>query len=179
MTYKNALRAGSGLLACTVVLLGAVACSGGGDDGGRQKAAAPTSRPTGTPTGTPSPKPSAELTGTTAGRGDGGSVTTAPKPVDGTALISVASRTGSAALPLGTKLDKGWVGVQVDCLGKGTLKVSLAPVGLAFDLTCFDGKVNGTYSRLDLRLPREVPSDEAVVQVTAPSTVRWALTAEH
>lgn len=161
MTRRNPIRTGAAFLACTVALMGAGACTDTG--AGRQTPTTSATRPTSTPSST------------RAEHVEGESVTRAPKAVNGTALLSVSSRTGNATLPLGKKVTQGRVGIQVNCLGEGTLTVSLVPVGLDFPLTCVDGEVSSTYNEIHLKEPR----DEAAVQITAPSTVRWALTAEQ
>ncbi|MYS99805.1 hypothetical protein SM007_03465 [Streptomyces avermitilis] len=66
----------------------------------------------------------------------------------------------------------GSLAILVNCQGKGTLTVSVAPVGLSFPLECVEGEVSSTFNQLDLKSSRK----SGVVTVTAPSRVHWALT---
>jgi hypothetical protein len=105
----------------------------------------------------------------------GESVTRAPKTVEGKSLLSTASRTGNATLPLAGGLKEGTLGLQVNCQGKGTLTVSLEPSGVSFPLECVPQEVTSTYNQVRLKRAR----GEATLQINAPSTVRWALTVEQ
>ncbi|MYQ52535.1 hypothetical protein GTW41_15040 [Streptomyces sp. SID4941] len=69
----------------------------------------------------------------------------------------------------------GGLAVQVNCQGEGTLHVTVKPVGLSFPLECVDEEVSSTYNEIRLKRARS----EGSIQVTAPSTVLWALTAEQ
>ncbi|MFF9076794.1 hypothetical protein ACF1BP_11510 [Streptomyces sp. NPDC014735] len=107
---------------------------------------------------------------------EGETVSRAPKPVnDGQVLLSVASRNGNAELPLTKEIGAGMLALQVNCQGNGTLEVAVDPVGLSFPLKCVDEEVSSTYNEVHLKRARS----EGTVRVTAPSTVRWALTAEQ
>ncbi|MES9512147.1 hypothetical protein ABWJ92_38225 [Streptomyces sp. NPDC000609] len=106
----------------------------------------------------------------------GETVSRAPKPVnDGQVLLSVASKQGNAELPLTKEIGAGMLAIQVNCQGKGTLNVTVDPVGLSFPLKCVNDEVSSTYNEVHLKRARS----EGTVRVTAPSTVRWALTAEQ
>ncbi|WP_329042959.1 hypothetical protein OHT61_31750 [Streptomyces sp. NBC_00178] len=106
----------------------------------------------------------------------GESVTAAPKQVnDGAVLLSVASMRGNAQLPLTRKIGAGLLAVQVNCQGKGTLEVAVEPVGISFPLKCTDSEVSSIYNEIRLKRARA----EGSIQVTAPSGVHWALTAEQ
>lgn len=133
--------------------------------------------------GAASPKPSttgaAEATRNETGRAEhvpGESVSKAPKQLnDGKVLLSVASRSGNAKLPLAERIGVGPVAIQVNCQGKGTLEVNVDPVGLSFPLKCVEKEVSSTYNEIHLKRART----DGSVQVTAPSGVRWALTVEQ
>ncbi|MEW2087200.1 hypothetical protein [Streptomyces sp. NPDC005283] len=121
------------------------------------------------------PHPSSTQSGGRAERVEGESVTKAPKPVgDGKVLLSADSRKGNAVLPLDDKIDAGALAIQVNCQGKGTLTVSVDPIGLSFPLECIDHEVSSTYNEINLKRARS----EGSVRITAPSMVRWALTVE-
>lgn len=107
---------------------------------------------------------------------EGETVAQAPKPVnDGQVLLSVASRKGNAELPLAKETGTGSLAIQVNCQGEGTVHVTVKPVGLSFPLECVDKEVSSTYNEIRLKRAR----GEGSVQVTAPSTVLWALTVEQ
>ncbi|WP_406268543.1 hypothetical protein OHT93_14390 [Streptomyces sp. NBC_00191] len=106
---------------------------------------------------------------------DGESVTRAPKPVNGTVLLSAASRKGNAALPLKGRTGAGRLAIQVNCQGEGTMTVAVEPVGLSFPLKCVGYEVSSTYNEISLKRAR----NEGSVHITAPSTIRWALTVEQ
>ncbi|MBL1087449.1 hypothetical protein JK359_36800 [Streptomyces actinomycinicus] len=69
-------------------------------------------------------------------------------------------------------LKSGPLAILVNCKGHGKLTVEVKPVGMSFPLECAAGEVSSTYNQLDLKKPRE----QGTVSVTAPSTVRWAIT---
>ncbi|MFF9864706.1 hypothetical protein ACF1G0_04680 [Streptomyces sp. NPDC013953] len=98
----------------------------------------------------------------------------APEPLNsGVLLAATHSRAGSATIPLGG-IGTGRLGIQVVCRGEGTLSVAVEPVGLAFSLECAD-RGSSTYNEALLKRDHA----EGRVRVTAPSTVRWALSAER
>ncbi|WP_415957776.1 hypothetical protein [Streptomyces sp. 021-4] len=90
-------------------------------------------------------------------------------------LLSVASQSGNAQLPLAEKIGVGLVAIQVNCQGDGTLEVAMEPVGISFPLECVEKEVSSTYNEIHLKRARA----EGTVQVKAPSGVRWALTVEQ
>ncbi|MEU3886083.1 hypothetical protein [Streptomyces sp. NPDC029041] len=102
---------------------------------------------------------------------DGETVTEAPKVVDGELIASVKDARGNRTVPLDGGVRSGPVSIAVNCQGEGTLKVELRPAGLDFPLECVDGEVSSTYNQIALEKARE----DAVLQVTAGSGVRWAL----
>ncbi|MYY10001.1 hypothetical protein GT204_14045 [Streptomyces sp. SID4919] len=53
--------------------------------------------------------------------------------------------------------------------------MSVEPVGLSFPLECLEKEVSSTYNEIHLKRAR----DKGTVEITAPSFVRWALTAEQ
>ncbi|MGW7275636.1 hypothetical protein ACWGH5_34560 [Streptomyces sp. NPDC054864] len=99
------------------------------------------------------------------------SVSEAPKLPEGKALAEIAAAEGNQNVPLG-RVAAGPLSVLVNCQGKGTLKVTVQPMGMDFPLDCVDGEVSSTYNELGLKKPRP----EGTVTVTAPSAVRWSLT---
>lgn len=101
------------------------------------------------------------------------SVSVAPKLPGGQVLASTESRHGNAALAIKDSLEKGSLAIMVKCEGKGQLIVSLKPAGVRFPLECIKGEVNTTYNQIDLKRGRE----SASIEVAAPSSVGWALTA--
>ncbi|QIB48952.1 hypothetical protein G3H79_19430 [Streptomyces aureoverticillatus] len=68
---------------------------------------------------------------------------------------------------------KGALSVLVNCRGKGTLKVTVQPMGINFPLDCVNGEVSSTYNELGLKEARP----EGTIKVTASSRVQWSLTA--
>ncbi|MFF3329520.1 hypothetical protein ACFYWX_08135 [Streptomyces sp. NPDC002888] len=103
---------------------------------------------------------------------DGETVTEAPQIIDGEVIESVANVRGNRVMELDGGVRPGPVSIAVNCQGKGTLTVELKPVGLSFPLECVDGEVSSTYNQIALKKARK----DAVLQVTAGSGVRWALT---
>ncbi|MFB7912386.1 hypothetical protein [Streptomyces sp. NPDC056061] len=157
-------RVSSGFVVAVVAALVLTGCSG---EGKRPPAGPPVSR---------SAQSSPTQTGDRAEHIEGETVSRAPEPVnDGQVLLSVASRDGNAELPLTKKIGAGMLAIQVNCQGKGTLNVAVDPVGLSFPLECVDEEVSSTYNEVHLKRARS----EGTVRITAPSTVRWALTAEQ
>ncbi|GAA0615985.1 hypothetical protein GCM10010394_52570 [Streptomyces crystallinus] len=155
-------------LTAVAMLIGAVGCSGGdGDSDAAPKAA----------TRSPTPSASKSITPPT-GRPehiDGQTVTRAPKPMgNGKVLTSVNSRNGNAELPLG-KIHSGRLAVQVNCQGSGKISVAIDPSGLSFPLECVAAESSSTYNEVHLKTDRS----EGALHITAPSTVRWALTVEQ
>ncbi|MEU2133872.1 hypothetical protein [Streptomyces sp. NPDC018352] len=128
------------------------------------------------PSTSQSARPSPTQTSDRAEHIQGESVSRAPRPVnDGQVLLSVASKHGNAELPLTKEIGAGMLAIQVNCQGKGTLNVTVDSVGLSFPLECVNEEVSSTYNEAHLKRARS----KGTVQITAPSTVRWALTAEQ
>lgn len=106
----------------------------------------------------------------------GEKVTVAPEPVNGgKALLSVASRHGNAEMPFKDDIGADSLAIQVNCQGRGTIKVFIEPVGIYFPLECVAGEVSSAYNELRLKRDRA----EGSVRVSAPSGVQWALTLEQ
>jgi len=147
---------GHGCVLTAVCLLALSACSS--DDGGSTASSAP------------SPSASASAA-QRAEHVDGETVTKAPRIVDGKVIVAVADASGSRELSLEGGVRSGPVSIAVNCEGKGTLTVELAPVGLSFPLSCVAGEVSSTFNQIALKKPRA----QATVKVTAGSGVRWAL----
>ncbi|MEU3045956.1 hypothetical protein ABZ705_05360 [Streptomyces sp. NPDC006984] len=154
---------GSPLLVATLLLLGISGCSS--DD--------VTPQPTAISASPVKPTSSGPTSSGRAEYVEGESVTEAPKPISGKAILEVASRTGGALLPLGD-IDAGRLGIQVNCQGKGTLTVTVTPVGLSFPLECVAYEVSSTYNQMHMRHAR----GDSTLQISAPTTVRWAVTVE-
>ncbi|WP_232838818.1 hypothetical protein [Streptomyces geranii] len=154
-------------VACLAVALSA-GCTGGdkGSAGAERTTAAGSTESPDPSENPPSPSPTTQR----AEHVEGETVTKAPQVVDGKVLAAVADARGGQVLPLGG-LRSGPVSIAVNCQGKGTLTVELRPVGLSFPLECVAGEVSSTYNQIALKNPRT----DAVVQVTASSGVRWAL----
>lgn len=152
-----------GLLVGLSLLLGAAAC-------------APSASEPGTPTAAVTPTPTAATAAAErAEHIDGEDVTHAPRPVDGTALLSAADRSGGATLPIPGRIAAGRLAIQVTCRGDGELTVALTPGTMQFPLTCLDRETSSTYNEIHLKQPR----DGAALRITAPAGVRWAVTAEQ
>ncbi|WP_237749418.1 hypothetical protein [Streptomyces sp. SS] len=114
-----------------------------------------------------SPRPSATATE----EEPSGSVTTAPKLIDGKSLAAVANIQGNMEVPLKGGVREAPLSIMVSCQGKGTVTVTYAPSGLSFPLQCVDSTVSTTYNQIDLKHKRA----SASVSVQAPSSVRWAM----
>lgn len=99
-------------------------------------------------------------------------MTEAPDPVDGQAVARVANARGNREIDIPGGIKAGTLSLSVNCQGRGTLTVSVQPVGLGFPLECDAGEVSSTYNELHLKTAR----GRGTVYVTAPSPVRWALT---
>lgn len=78
-------------------------------------------------------------------------------------------------MPLGAGNGVEPLAIQVNCQGKGTLKVFIEPVGVSFPLECVEGEVSSTYNEMRVKGARA----EGSVRVSAPSDVRWALTVDQ
>ncbi|MEU2430512.1 hypothetical protein ABZ611_13570 [Streptomyces sp. NPDC007861] len=100
------------------------------------------------------------------------SVTKAPAVPDGKVIAAVENGSGSKVLELQGGFSSGNLAVAVNCEGKGTLQVTLEPVGLSFPMKCKDGEVFSTYNQFALKRARQ----EASVSVQASSKVRWSMT---
>ncbi|MFI2432221.1 hypothetical protein [Streptomyces sp. NPDC018693] len=120
-----------------------------------------------------SPEPTGSPTAETrrAEHIDGESVTKAPQVFDGEVIAEVADARGNGVVPLKDGVGAGPVSIAVNCQGEGTLTVELKPTGLSFPLECVAGEVSSTYNQFALKRARA----DAVLQVTAGSQVRWAL----
>lgn len=130
-----------------------------------------------TPTTHKSPTPAASASASkgTSGRAEhisGETVTKAPDPLDGQAVARVANAQGNREIEIPGGVKAGALSISVNCQGRGTLTVSVKPVGLSFPLECVAGEVSSTYNELHLKTAR----GRGAVYVTAPSPVRWALT---
>lgn len=164
LSFEVSARASSCLAVTVVTALTLVGCSGGKEPSATEPATSQSARP--------SPSHVSDR----AEHTEGETVSRAPKPVDdGPVLLSVASKQGNAELPLTKEIGAGMLAIQVNCQGKGTLDVTVDPLGLSFPLNCVNEEVSSTYNEVHLKRARS----EGTVRVSAPSTVRWALTAEQ
>ncbi|GDY64243.1 MULTISPECIES: hypothetical protein [Streptomyces] len=150
----------TGGLAAVVALAG---CTSDQDD------AAPSS---GTPRPHSTTSPKESPTSDRAEHVPGETVTKAPVLPDGEAVAQAANAHGNQEIEIRGGIKAGSLAILVNCQGKGTLTVSVAPVGLSFPLECVEGEVSSTFNQLDLKSSRK----SGVVTVTAPSRVHWALT---
>jgi hypothetical protein len=134
----------SGVLACTAVLLGAAA-AGCTSNHSSSADHPPTDRPstnhsvaatTASPT---APDPHAPSVAKSPNLGD----------EDVKALVSAASLTGSGEYPLKGGIRSGkTLAIAVNCQGIGTLKVTIAPAGITFPLTCIAKQVTPTVNEV-------------------------------
>lgn len=123
----------------------------------------------------PSPSTTSPTSTPTSERAEhvpGETVTNAPVLPDGEVVAQAVNATGNREMDIRGGIKAGPMSVLVNCQGKGTLTISVEPVGLSFPLECVDGEVSSTYNQLSLKRDR----DQGTVSVTAPSRVRWALT---
>ncbi|MFI9588305.1 hypothetical protein ACIHCQ_42475 [Streptomyces sp. NPDC052236] len=165
LTRPSSGRAGACCtLMAALMVLGAGGCTGGEDNEAKPSSSSPSQ-----------PRPSTAESSDRAENIEGETVAKAPKPVDGEVLLSVASRKGNATLPVKNEIGAGRLGVQVNCQGKGTLTVSVKPVGLSFPLKCVEHEVSSTYNEIQLKRARS----EGIIQITASPTISWALTVEQ
>ncbi|MEU0967564.1 hypothetical protein ABZ357_19800 [Streptomyces sp. NPDC005917] len=102
----------------------------------------------------------------------GETVTRAPVLPGGEIVAQAANVSGNRTVEIRGGIKAGALSVLVNCQGQGKLTVSLEPVGLSFPLECVNGEVSSTFNQLDLKRDR----GHGTVSVTAPSSVRWALT---
>ncbi|MFI6492721.1 hypothetical protein [Streptomyces sp. NPDC050564] len=91
---------------------------------------------------------------------------------DGKVVAQAANASGNRELEIRGGIKAGALSVLVNCEGQGKLTVSVQPVGLSFPLECVGGEVSSTFNQLGLKRSRE----QGTVNVTAPSSVHWALT---
>ncbi|CAM5458065.1 hypothetical protein GCM10010378_52550 [Streptomyces viridochromogenes] len=122
-------------------------------------------RATGSSTSSPSSERAEHIPGET--------VTEAPVLPDGKVVAQAVNATGNREMDIRGGITAGPLSILVNCQGRGTLTVSVEPVGLSFPLECVEGEVSSTFNQLSLKRAR----DHGTVSVTAPSRVRWALTA--
>ncbi|BBC36335.1 hypothetical protein SGFS_076290 [Streptomyces graminofaciens] len=163
MILRRPGRAAVLAAACLAVALSS-GCSGKDEAGSGRSATAPGNATSAHPKSTPEATRRAENV-------EGESVTEAPQLIDGEIVTSVTDVRGSQAVEIKGGVRPGAVGIAVNCRGEGTLTVELHPVGLSFPLKCVAGEISSTYNQIDLKKARE----EAWLQVTAGSGVRWAL----
>lgn len=150
-------------IAVTTAVMLVAGCSGDHDD---------TSRASATPSASsPAKTPATDR----AEHVPGESVTKAPTLPDGNVVAQAINASGNRELEIKGGLKSGALSVLVNCQGKGELTVSVKPVGMSFPLKCVDGEVSSTYNQLDLKRART----QGTVSVTAPTSVRWAITVGH
>lgn len=100
-------------------------------------------------------------------------MTEAPVLPEGEVVAQAVNVTGNREMEIRGGITAGPLSILVNCQGRGTLTVSVEPVGLRFPLECVEGEVSSTFNQLSLKRAR----DHGTVSVSAPSGVRWALTA--
>lgn len=119
--------------------------------------------------------PSSSTQSPTPGRAEhvaGESVTKAPVLPDGRVVAEAANAVGNREMDIKGGLKAGPLSVMVNCQGEGELTVRVEPAGLRFPLKCVAGEVSSTYNQLNLKHTRT----RGTVNVTAPPSVRWAIT---
>lgn len=99
-------------------------------------------------------------------------MTRAPALPEGEVVAQAVNAVGNRAMDIRGGIKAGPLSVLVNCQGKGTLTVSVEPVGLRFPVECVEGEVSSVFNQLSLTRAH----DHGTVGVTAPSRVRWALT---
>ncbi|CAL9327102.1 hypothetical protein [Streptomyces sp. SudanB182_2057] len=151
-------------LAAVAVL--AVGCSGDDSDAPDASRKGPV-RPSSSSARTPAPDRAENIPGE--------AVTKAPVLPDGEVVAQAVNASGNRELEVKGGFKSGPLAVLVNCKGQGELTVEVKPVGLSFPLKCVAGEVSSTYNQMDLKKTRE----QGTVSVTAPSTVRWAITVGH
>lgn len=155
--------AATALAAVAVLAVGCSNDDSDAPDAGRKGTAHPSS----SSAHTPAPDRGEHIAGET--------VTKAPVLPDGEVVAQAVNASGNRELEVKGGLKSGPLAVLVNCKGKGELTVEVKPVGLNFPLKCVAGEVSSTYNQLNLKNTRE----QGTVSVTAPSTVRWAITVGH
>lgn len=156
----NPLAAATALTAVAVL---AVGCGNDDSDAPGTSSKGP-ARPSSSSAHTPAPDRAEHLPGET--------VTKAPVLPAGEVVAQAVNADGNRELEIAGGLKSGPLAVLVNCKGKGMLTVDVEPVGLHFPLECVAGEVSSAYNQLDLKNTRK----RGTVSVTAPSTVRWAIT---
>lgn len=128
---------------------------------------------------TPSPHPSSSAPQTRpTDRSEhipGESVTKAPNLPEGHVVAQAVNASGNQEIDVKGGLKNGPLSIMVNCQGHGRITVAVKPVGLSFPLECVTGEVSSTFNQLSLKRART----HGTVSVTAPSTVRWAITVGH
>ncbi|MFJ3310303.1 hypothetical protein ACIPSA_46395 [Streptomyces sp. NPDC086549] len=99
-------------------------------------------------------------------------MTKAPTLPEGHVVAQAVNAAGNREMEVKGGLKSGPLSILVNCQGKGKLTISVNPVGLSFPLDCVAGQTSSTFNQLNLKRPRT----QGTVSVTAPSTVRWAIT---
>lgn len=105
----------------------------------------------------------------------GESVTKAPTLPEGHVVAQAVNASGNQEIDIKGGLKSGPLAIMVNCQGKGKITVAVKPVGLSFPLECVTGEVSSTFNQLSLKRART----QGTVGVTAPSSVRWAITVGH
>ncbi|GGZ19860.1 hypothetical protein GCM10010387_10990 [Streptomyces inusitatus] len=104
------------------------------------------------------------------------SAATAALPVlddnHGTVVLRQGETRGGADLAFGPGKKDDSLAVAVNCQGKGTLQVTLRPVGASFPMTCVDGEV----TTIQNHTVTSKSERAGTVSVDAHSGVRWSLT---
>ncbi|WP_055528499.1 hypothetical protein [Streptomyces graminilatus] len=156
-------RAATAAAICAAVLMTASACSSDSPKPAGKEAAA-----------APSPSTSAQSGGEKGGTQEvaGASVAEVPK-IDGKKIVaSFANGKSSQTIPIKGGLAQGTIGIVLNCMGEGTVKVDIPAVpGLTFTEECTIGKV-ATISN-DAKVKSAAPN--ASLQVTPSSGVSWSI----
>ncbi|MEV6019677.1 hypothetical protein WJM95_13430 [Streptomyces sp. f51] len=103
----------------------------------------------------------------------GDSVTRAPDLPGHKVVARAVNVHGGEELDVPGGVGPGSLSIAVNCVGRGTLKVSLDQPAMSFPVTCTAGKVTGVLNTLDR--PHGAAHAHATVTVTATSGVRWSI----
>ncbi|MGW0970853.1 hypothetical protein [Streptomyces sp. NPDC002516] len=103
----------------------------------------------------------------------GDSVTEAPDLPGHKVVARAVNVQGGEELDVPGGVGPGSLSIAVNCVGRGTLKVSLDHPAMSFPVTCAAGKVTGVLNTLDR--PHGATHAHATVTVTATSGVRWSI----
>ncbi|GAA2248895.1 hypothetical protein GCM10010232_40400 [Streptomyces amakusaensis] len=144
-------------LAAAVALLSLTGCSSGSSEERAAERPSPSAKPS------QSSKPAAAATA---------ALPVLDEDFPGTVVLRQGETRGGADLAFGPGKKDDSLAVTVNCQGKGTLQVTLRPVGASFPMTCVDGEV----TTIQNHTVTSKSERAGTVSVDAHSGVRWSLT---